>query len=291
MTKKSNESTPEEKREFWGRTPASIMCTTGAVLGSAGAFLMLQHVAFSALSVIGIMLLAVGIGSNLRKGLDVRWRKMNVTFHVVALVLTILCSALALVGVVVERKRLVAREQAYRKHKHEGQRSFLEYPGWYGLGKVGDTALIIASFADESPLAKILSSNRTMNVSIAQVVAVNRSAKDTFLIDSAQAVLVRSDGRTVQCLPPAEVLGSYKKSADKMLNTYLGPHFVKPQSQSISAFIYLPLGFSWIDVTSVIVHIDGKPVTIQGRVLTVADKIELVEARRKTQGNAVPVKR
>ena len=98
--------THEEKQEFWGTTPASLMCCVGVLIGVAGAFLIVKHTAFVGISLIGTILLTLGIRSDIRKGFAVRWRKANFVFHVVFLVLTILCIASALVVKVVEGKRL-----------------------------------------------------------------------------------------------------------------------------------------------------------------------------------------
>jgi hypothetical protein len=116
-------NTPEERREFWGTTPASVMACTGFLIGIAGAFLIVTHTAFAGISVIGIVLLALGIKSDLRKGFAVRWRKANFMFHVTFLVLAILCTAAALVVKVFEGRRLGWLQQPDGAVTHESARS------------------------------------------------------------------------------------------------------------------------------------------------------------------------
>lgn len=181
----------------------------------------------------------------------------------------------------------LAREQQGKRIEQEGVDSFLNYSGWYGIAEVGETVLVVTSLADESPSAKMLNSDRTMNVSIAHVSVINRSVSNSVMIDSAKAELALADGRSAQCLPLAEVLGSSKKDADKMIANLLGPHTVRPQSNLFTVFIHMPFGFSWGDVTSVTIHVDGKPVMIQGRVLTASEKADVVEAGRKAQEQQV----
>lgn len=279
-------SLPEENREFCGTTREAIMSLAGYVLGTVGALLMEKHLAFSLLSLIGIILLLFGVRSILRKNLAIRCRKTTIALHVLFLVLTILCNGVALTCEVIERKSVATREQKRLQHREAGRTSLMKYPGWCGFVEAGETELVIASFADECPLSRFFSSNCTMKASFALVVVMNRSLNDTVLVDSTKAVLMLADGRSVQCLPPAEVLGSYTKNADKMIRAYLGPHSLRPKSD-LRVFIHVPFGFSWNDVTSVTLHVDGKPVIIQGRVFNAVDKAEFLEARKKARGNTV----
>ena len=279
-------SLPEENCEFCGTTREAIMSLAGYVLGTVGALLMEKHLAFSLLSLIGIILLLFGVRSILRRNLAIRCRKATIALHVLVLVLTILCNGVALTFEAIERKRVITREQKRLRCIENGRISIKKYPGWCGFADVGETELAIVSFADESPITTLLNSNSTMNVSLAGVIAVNRSTNETILLDSTKAVLALTDGQSVQCLPPAKVLGSYTNSTEKMISTYLGPHSLRPKSD-LSVFIHLPLGFSWSDVTSVTLHVDSKPVIIQGRVFTAVDKVKFLEARKKDRGNTV----
>ena len=279
-------SLPEGNREFYGTTREAIMSLAGYVLGTVGALLMKKHLAFSLLSLIGIILLLFGVRSVLRKNLAIPCHKATIALHVLLLVLTILGNSVALTFEVIERKSVMAREQKRLKCIENGQISVIKYPGWCGFADVGETELAIVSFADESPITTLLNSNSTMNVSLASVIAVNRSTNETILLDSTKAVLTLTDGQSLHCLPPAKVLGSYTNSTEKMISAFLGPHSLRAKSD-ISVFIHVPFGFSWNDVTSVTIHVDNKPVIIQGRVFNAVDKAEFLEARKKARGNTV----
>jgi hypothetical protein len=262
------------------------MSFAGYVLGSVGALLMEKHLVFSVLSLLGIILLVFSIRSILRKNLAVRCRKATIALHVLFLVLTILCNGAALTFEVSERKRLITREQKRLRCIENGRISIMKYPGWCGFAEVGETELAIASLADESPITTLLNSNSTMNVSLASVFAVNRSTNETILLDSTKAVLTLTDGQSVQCLPPAEVLNSYTNNAEKMTNAYLGPHSVRPKYDR-SVFIHMPFGFSWSNVTSVTLQLNGNPVIVQGQAFTAVKKAEFLEARKKARGGTL----
>ena len=68
-----------------------------------------------------------------------------------------------------------------------------------------------------------------------------------------------------------------------MLAKFLGPHTVAPQSQLPAAFMYMPFGFSWDDVAAVTIRVSDQPVTIEGEMLTPAQKRELYEAGLRAQ--------
>lgn len=83
--------------EFWGTTPPSLLSCTGFLVGLAGSFLFRMHSASLILSLVGFLLLVGGIGMNLRKGLNIRWRKLNLGFHVGFLVIVVCCTIAAIV--------------------------------------------------------------------------------------------------------------------------------------------------------------------------------------------------
>lgn len=285
-------STKLQGRPRWFCWPLMFLCC--CILGVPLAILGSKYGAAGVLSGWYIGAFSIGIPFDrflYRKFIVLKTRgqksRMRISFHVVILlVLTIFSYGMLLSVEVMERKSVATREQKRLQHREVGRTSLMNYPGWCGFVDTGETELVIASFADECPLSRFFSSNCTMKASFALVVVMNRSLNDTVLVDSTKAVLMLADGRSVQCLPPAEVLGSYTKNADKMIRTYLGPHSLRPKSD-LRIFIHVPFGFSWDDVTSVTLHLDSKPVIIQGRVFNAVEKAEFLEARKKARGGTL----
>ena len=181
------------------------------------------------------------------------------------------------------KNREIAREQEGQRLEQQGMDSFLDYPGWYGIAQTGDVLLVATSLSDDSPSAKTLNGDLGVNVSIAQVSLVNQSPNTSVTVDSARARMQMTDGTVGQCLALADVLRSAKNDKEKMVQKFLGPHTVPPQSQLPTVFIYTPFGFPWNDVASVTVTVDGVPVVIEGQMLSAKEKTELVEAGRRAQ--------
>ena len=81
----------QERREFWGTTGPSVLCCTGFFISILGA-LLLYHPVDLIMPVAGIIMISWGIIWNLRQGLNVKWRKVNLGFHIVFLAFALLCT-------------------------------------------------------------------------------------------------------------------------------------------------------------------------------------------------------
>ena len=76
----------EERREFWGTSLPSLLACSGFFLGITGALLSVLHMAFISFCILGIAMDAIAIRMNLKKDLSIKWRKVNMAFHIIFLI-------------------------------------------------------------------------------------------------------------------------------------------------------------------------------------------------------------
>ena len=80
--------TPDRK-EFWGISGPSLLVSLGLVVSAAGAWLWLTNRLMVGVALGGLAMMVGGIVWNLRRGLEVKWRKPNMALHVLMLVMGI----------------------------------------------------------------------------------------------------------------------------------------------------------------------------------------------------------
>jgi protein-S-isoprenylcysteine O-methyltransferase Ste14 len=89
MMSKSNQRKRTERAEFWGTTPASLLATIGIVVSVLSA-LYVPHTWLSfCISLLGLGAIILALWIDWRKGLDVKWRKVNFILHAIFLLVSV----------------------------------------------------------------------------------------------------------------------------------------------------------------------------------------------------------
>lgn len=166
----------------------------------------------------------------------------------------------------------LARVNAY---KQMGVDAALKYPGWVGYGKYKETRIVSLSINDESKLAHFMNSNCEKEISTIHLSAGVPRFHSAVTLDISRPELFLSDGTKTYALPLAEVLGSMKSNREAMLEKFLGPHKISPDAPFVFGYIFVPLGFDWNKLETVVVDVDGHWVEVRGRMYTVEEKKQL----------------
>jgi predicted neutral ceramidase superfamily lipid hydrolase len=93
MMSNSNQLDKTERAEFWGTTPASLLAASGFLVSVLSSLYLQNKWLSFYLAILGIGALILSLWINWRKGLDVKWRKVNFCLHA----LLLLVSALAII--------------------------------------------------------------------------------------------------------------------------------------------------------------------------------------------------
>jgi protein-S-isoprenylcysteine O-methyltransferase Ste14 len=93
---KSKQRKRTERAEFWGTTPASLLATIGIVVSVLSA-LYVPHTWLSfCISLLGLGAIILALWIDWRKGLDVKWRKVNFILHALLLLVSVVTVAIRL---------------------------------------------------------------------------------------------------------------------------------------------------------------------------------------------------
>jgi len=78
----------EESREFWGVNLPSLLANGGMLLNIGGFYFSLLNGKLSFLPFLGSLGIICGLYLNIRKGLSLKWRRINFFFHLFFLLIS-----------------------------------------------------------------------------------------------------------------------------------------------------------------------------------------------------------
>jgi hypothetical protein len=159
----------------------------------------------------------------------------------------------------------------------------LKYPGWLGTGKYKQAVFVAGSINDASEYSHFFNSNCEKEISIMSVSAINPAGHSFITLDISIADLMLRDNTKIQSLPLDEVLGSMKGVQYNLVKRILGPNKIAPGTKFVHGLIFLPRGFDWSKLDTVIVWVNGCEVEISGTVYTAKEKQQLYQIGSKNK--------
>ena len=90
MMSKSTQNKGTERAELLGTTPASLLATFGIVVSVLSALYVPYMWLSFCISLLGIGAIILALWIDWRKGLDVKWRKVNFVLHAFFLLVSVL---------------------------------------------------------------------------------------------------------------------------------------------------------------------------------------------------------
>ena len=86
---KSKQRKRTERAEFWGTTPASLLATSGILVSVLSALYVPHTWLAICISLLGLGAIILALWMDWRKGLDVKWRKINFILHALFLLVSV----------------------------------------------------------------------------------------------------------------------------------------------------------------------------------------------------------
>jgi hypothetical protein len=176
-----------------------------------------------------------------------------------------------------------ARQQALADAERQGHDAAEKYPGWIGFIKLpGGATIGITEMNSDAPMSREIKSMFLMPCMILNLAADNSSGSAPVVLDPDSAEFHFNDGRVLKAIDTRSVFSTAHEDRDKWM-TKAGPRTAPARGKMVDGMLLLPDGTSLVDLTEIVINIDGRPLAIPGRYLSVAEKTDLMERARQMQ--------
>ena len=150
-------------------------------------------------------------------------------------------------------------------------------PGWYGEADQDDVTCVLVSFKENAVESRQFQRRLNTPVSYATLSIMNLGLKPA-VVDSLKLKLYAGGGRHYDSLPAEELLSERRSLNGDLLLLLETPKTLKAGQMLSSIPICMPASFDWGGVTSVVMTVNGKPLKIDGKMLTAEEKQKMVES-------------
>ncbi|HSU65314.1 MAG TPA: hypothetical protein VLJ39_00455 [Tepidisphaeraceae bacterium] len=165
--------------------------------------------------------------------------------------------------------------------EREGRESVLKYPGWVGAGRLPMGGMIaVNTLDDDSPTARRLLGPMHTRCSVISI-AVAGKRSSVFFYDPASLVLLTKYG-PINALPVDAVAGSASADIATPLRRLGGLQAITADANVQEAVCFVPAGVNWSDVKAISLDLDGKRITLTGRLCSATEKQARYEEASRT---------
>jgi hypothetical protein len=168
------------------------------------------------------------------------------------------------------RARDDARLRANRVQSAAKQ-AMTDHAGWYGGAPVGRARIFALEVAAASEFAEILAQQFSMPATFVVLGIDNRAGTEPLVLDAGDVYVQYLDGHVEPALNRQSMLAGWRGMRSDV-KFHSAPYVVEPGAAMNNALAFLPAGAHLENAAAILVKINGAPVVVRGRWLSLAEK-------------------